>query len=260
MIDERTQDLMQRVQDGEATPEETVRLRARVASDSEALAAWEALETAGRALRSVDLVDPPQAWKDELLHSLRVEAARPPRPAPVSRLDGFLAGLRAQLTPRAAFAFAAGAACALAFFAALRPGRLDTDAMPGALLSGDRITAAAGPAAQASLTLDGARAQFRSWSVDGSTLVEIEATAEELVEIEIEIVASGDLRARAFDQTPPGVGWVRVDADRVRITHRGRERYRLSLAGAGEAANLLVRLRCSDRAQEATLQTIKKGS
>jgi len=267
-MNDATRDLMHRTIDGEATDAEKERLRAILDSDPAARMEWEELGTLCRALERVQIVEPPESWKQELMAQVRERAAKrgatPARSWPAEWVQSIVAALRPRWSPSTGFAFVAGAVAGIALFAALGPWRHSMDAVdgraaPGTLLRSGNIEAGR-LVGEAQIDLENVQVRASTRSTGRLARVEVDAQSRGQTGLEVDFDPAL-LRLKGFDHEATNPGPVEIAAGRVRIQHEGQGRYWLWFEGSPEGAlEVRIRVRSADHVLERSLEVLRDST
>jgi hypothetical protein len=256
------EELLQRVLDGEATPEEAARLRQLLAANPELVTRHAELESLFRMLAGAGEIDPPAGWKDDVVRRIRTHEPSGARTSYSSRPA--LAAWFRRPKPGFALAFVAGVLAGVALFAGLgplsRPGRqLDGSALPGSMLPADRLGRVR-PTDEQRIDFQGGRAIARTSAARGGVLAEIDIASSRPLELELQFDPQF-LSVVAFDESPGESAAMQLEAGLLRIEHTGRNRYRLLLhESATSPSALRVRIRTGDARLERELRIRPVGS
>ncbi len=256
-MNERDDELMQRVLDGEAQADEVARLQERLAGSEEMRRAYGELERVFRSLEAVSPVEPPPAAKAELMQRLQQEPAREWSPGATTAREGWLqtgtAALRKHFTPSLAYAFAAGGIAGVALLGAFRGGlggSLDGSA-PGSMLAPSQV-AGAKLVDTVPLAAPGFTATLRSTVHAQGVVAEIECQGGTPARLEIAFDAA-NLALSGFEQGEPAA--VALEPGRIGIHHTGQNRYRLWFDTPRSPAPLQIQIEAGGAVLEASLRT-----
>jgi hypothetical protein len=236
MNDSTHEELLQRVLDREATPQENDRLRELLASDPRLRARHADLENLFQMLEKAGQVDPPEAWKQQLLSSLRDRPSPAPAPA-VTAARPWLGSLRRYASAPRAYVFAAGMLAGLVILLLLpRGSSLDRSNVSGTMLPGERLSKAPIVDEQ-TLELPAGGAVARTRAAGDLIGLEIELLAGEHARFEIRPVAESSLVG--VERTTGGTFGIRASDTTVHVELQGRQSCRLMIRDGGTASKRL---------------------
>jgi hypothetical protein len=249
MIDERTERLLNEVQDGEASAEDRSRLREILDRDSAARAAQEDLERLGSLLGSVAVLEPPPGLKDRVLARIREDAP----PARVPSRPGFWSrwfdASGRQAWVRYGYTFIGGLAVGIGVLALLGRGPigLGTSDLGGTLVPGGPDLSSAHLVDAATLDLPGVTGRVATRVLDGVLYAEVEIVAR------LRDPAPGIL---AFRAERAGQGSVTASGGEWRVAHRGENTYWIVLGPADRVpSGLMIEVVSEGRGLDHVLRT-----
>ena len=237
MVDERTEELIHAIVDGEADAEATVQLERALDADPEARTAMEELRALSETLDQVPLHEPPL----HLCRALRGDSPDLPS-GPLIRILSVLAGAKAL---RYAYAFSAGI---LVTVVALQLGgapTIDSDGMVGTMApvtTGDR------------LVLGSTEMGIRISRSDGLVHIDLEVDAHQAVEFEA-VFSVDQIRVVGFSSERGPTPTLELRPGRLTATVAGSQHYTLVLEPIDDAQTMIMTLRAPDGA--ATQQVIQ---
>ena len=251
------EELMQRVLDGAATPEEESQLRAALAGSDALRNRFDELQRLFDMLESVCDMEPPPEAMQQVIQDFRARLPSQAGGRGKKRESGWIAAgleaLRQRLSPQLAYAFVTGAVAGVALLAVFdgqsRPG---VDAGSPGTLRPLQAHEAGRVVDAVSLEAPGFRGEARTRDVSGSLVLEIDCESTAAATLYIVWVGASP-KVLGFEQAQ-AQAHVTLDDGGMRIDHTADNRYRLWFAPAGPGSALRLQVVVGDVTLERELE------